>query len=270
VNFVGIPESNAGRRGKTIGLCTSYGGDPNFFCTGADERACALAGSGAGGHNVVDQQNFAAGNGGRLSNFERPTQTSAALMRCKREERMRIFDARKRLRCLREAPFRRELLQAAQSGRGKQSRLVESALALPRSEERNGNHHEIVRSLILQSKDRRSQPAAENFFSQRAAAFKLQQVQQLAQLRVVRRERNSARKFRRHKPAGRAFRNALRRSKAGGFHIQRIPTTRALVFGSWDYAVKARVADLAGAKVNLRSATQAAIRRKEKVDKVFG
>jgi len=270
VNFVGIPESNAGRRGKTIGLCTSYGGDPNFFCTGADERACALAGSGAGGHNVVDQQNFAAGDGDGFGNLERTTQSGTTLVRCQREERMRVFYARKSLRRVRERPCGREFLQAVQRSRCQQTSLVESAPALPCSEKRHRNYDKIVRGLLAQPQNRCGQPATEHLLSESAAAFKLQQVQQLAQLGVIRCKRNGARKFRRREAAEGTLYNTLRGGKAGGFQIERIATARALVFCLWGNAVKTRVANLAGAKVNLRSAAQAAIRRKEEVDKVFG
>jgi hypothetical protein len=52
--------------------------------------------------------------------------------------------------------------------------LVESALALTCSKERNRNDDEIFRCLLAQLEDCVGEPAAENIFSQRAAAFKLE------------------------------------------------------------------------------------------------
>jgi hypothetical protein len=119
LKFVGVPESYAGSVGicgEVVRLRTSDRGNPDFFRSGTDERAGALAGGCAGGHDVIDQQNFATGDDGGVGDFERPSQTSAALVRSQREERLRVSYTHKQLRCLCKVPFRREFFQAAQSG----------------------------------------------------------------------------------------------------------------------------------------------------------
>ena len=172
------------------------------------------------------------------------------------------------MRLVREIPFRGQFSHAAQGRRSEQSRLVESALALTGGEERDGNDDEIFRCLLAQLEDCVGEPAAEDIFSQRAAPFKLEQVEEFAQLGIVGGKGYGAGEVRRSKAAEGAFSNAEGGSKARGFQIESIAAAGAEAFSLRSHTVKTRMADLAGAKIEHRSAAEAAVGGKEEVDEI--
>jgi hypothetical protein len=93
-------------------------------------------------------------------------------------------------------------------------------------------------------------------------------MEQSAQFGIIRSEGNSSGELRRRKAAERTLSNTMGGGKAGGFQIESVAAARAEGFASRGHAVKAGVTDLADAKVEHRSTAEAAIRRKEEVDKV--
>lgn len=109
-------------------------------------------------------------------------------------------------------------------------------------------------------------------FGKRTLAFKLEQMQQFAELGVIRRGADGLGKSRRSKTAAGALGHAKGSGKARGFRRKEVTATGTEIFrlrmaGRIEPA-QAGMTDSHGSEIRKRSAAKAAIRRKENRDKV--
>src|SRR5205809_6254446 len=120
---------------------SGYRSHKNLFCSGAQENASALTRSGAGGHNVIHQQDGLSLNALRLTHSERSAQVKTALMTRQASLRRRIADAHQRTRIQFDA---RRTLAAHKSYRNR-LRLVETTVPALALGQRHRNHQQLCR-----------------------------------------------------------------------------------------------------------------------------
>ena len=116
--------------GEGLNLCAGERGDADGGGTGGKQRAGAFAGGGAGGVDVVEEKDVAAGDGDGVDDGEGVLEIGAALMRREAEVALSVAAALEGIMRGLQIPMRSQVVEFAESGAGEQDRLVESAGAL--------------------------------------------------------------------------------------------------------------------------------------------
>ncbi len=176
-------------------LGARQGGDGNTGC--ASVQQCLSAGSrrGAGGHNVVNQQDVAALDLPRLSHAKSASKVDASLVGRQQSLWRGLAMSDKRSGRELERPTRVRSAQRLESRCSKQARLVEPPLALAARMQRYRNDEHRRRSFGGHRSDRRRQHLAQRSAHGQDAAV-LESVDGQAQLVAVGGEGNNAREGR--------------------------------------------------------------------------